>query len=543
VNRRGLWNYILCTLVCLALADSAVALPGDERAYIEFERVGVSRHDADLYTVRKGECLFTIVRRHYTVSKEEALRLLELVGNLNPQLKDINRIYPGQRVLLPRKRPLPAEQATSGGLSGEREGSGVLRYVVKKGESVSFIIHRFGHSGGGIYRILQQVRRLNPEVKDFNRVYPGQVLLFPPEVRREAGLPAGKGDIVVPEGKILPMISHIAGRMGGVVITDGKYGIPVPPSGEVTIDCTKIPVIEMPGGNTILLDLSDRIPASLERVIETAWHTYRVVDVEKGGAVPSLLERIFRAAGGYTLEKIGRQTKIGGTPEVQISVGWLVSRNAETGGSGRYAFNFMTERSDILPLPVKRYALRNGLDIIEIMDGLGVTDDEAAYQAPPLQVLNPGSGLVLACSFLGMLGYVPAAGGDVTVLSGEGVSLSMRAELLLEREGRRVVITSRKVPDQVLHILRERGDRIVAVSEERSRREIIEDIARDMEIPHVYDDFRFSLSRHAGKERGGISLPALRIGDDRGLYLVDYDVDEDIRKLLHEEWKVTLVRY
>ncbi|MBW2675723.1 MAG: LysM peptidoglycan-binding domain-containing protein [Deltaproteobacteria bacterium] len=532
MSRWGLSSYLLAAIVFLVLVDPPVGFSTENTAYISFKRVGVSRHHADPYTVKKNEYLFQIIREKYHVSDRESYQILELVKRFNPQLKDMNVIYPGQKLLLPRKRssgvappghPLPDE------LPDKKNENGVLKYVVKKGDSISYIINRFGNSHGEIYRVLRLVKRLNPKVKNFDSIYPGQTLFFPSEARRKAQPTAESSNVTIPEYKILPVISHIVSRMQGVVITDGSYGIPLPPSGEVTIDCSKVPVIEIPGGNTILLDLSNRIPSDLKGIIESTWNTYRVIGVKGKEMLPPLLERIVRAAGVYTLEKINRQVKIGDRPAVRVFIEWLVSKKSETGGAGRYGFNFLTGISDVLPLPVKTYAQRNGFEIFEIMNGFGITGDEAVYQPSPVQVLDSGGGLILADSLLRMLGHSPVRGAEITVLSGDGLSLSMKTGLLLNVGGTRVIMTSRRVSDPVLNILQEGGDRVVFISEERGRGEIIEDIVRAMNIPSSRDDFRFSLSRQTGKERGDISLPALRLGGGRDLYLVDYDVDKEIQ--------------
>ncbi|TFG93846.1 MAG: LysM domain-containing protein [Syntrophobacterales bacterium] len=546
VSRRGFSSYFLFAILFLALADPSVVFPREDTAYIVFKKVGVSRRHAEPYTVKKGEYLFEIIRGKYNVSGGDIYEILKLVKRFNPQLKNMNVIYPGQKLLLPRKRSSdvpPPERLVPDELPDKKIEDSVLKYVVRGGDSISDIIHGLGNSYGEIYRVLGIVKRLNPKVKNFDRIYPGQTLLLPSVAHREARPPAESRDVTIPENKILPVISHIVSRMQGVVITDGSYCIPVPPSGEVKIDCSKVPVIEIPGGNTLLLDLSNRIPGDLKRIIESTWNTYRVIGVKEKEKVSSLLEKMVGATGVYTLEKINRQTKIGDTPAVRVFIDWIVSKKAETRGAGKYAFNFVAGISDVLPLPVKTYAQRNGLEIIEIMDGFGITGDEVVYQTSPVQVLDPSSGVALAKSLLRMLGNSPMEEVEVTVLNTDGLSLSMKAELLLNVGGTRVIMTSRTVSDHILTILQERGDRVVFVSEERGKREIIEDIIRAIKIPSSPGDFRFSLSQRTGKERGDISLPALRFEGDRQLYLVDYDVDKDIQELLHKEWKVTLVRY
>jgi len=546
VSRWGLSSYLLFVIVLLLLVDPPAAFSREDTAYISFERAGVSRHHTDPYIVKKDEHLFEIIRKKYNVSARDIYRILELVKSVNPQLKNMNVIYPGQKLLLPRKRSssvASAERPLSGKPSAKKDDSGVMKYVVRRGDQISEIIHGFGNSYGEIYKVLRLVKRLNPEVKNFDRIYPGQTLIFPSATRKEAPPSTERRSVAIPKREILPVVRHIVGRMQGVVITNGSYCIPVPPSGEVTIDCSKVPVIEMPGGSTILFDLSNRIPADLKRIIESTWNTYRVVGVKGKEELPSILERILGASGVYTLEKINRQMKIGDTPAVRVFVDWIVSKKAETRGPGRYAFNFVKAASDLVPLPVRVYAKRNGIEIIEIMDGIGIAGDEAVYQSSPVQVLDPGGGVALAQSLLGILGYSPVKGAEITVLSTDGLSLSMKTELSLNVGGTRVIMTSRRVSGQVINILKESGNRFVSVSEERGKREVIEDIVRAVRVPSLRDDFRFSLSRHTGKERGDISLPALRLGGERQLYLVDYDVDKDIQELLHKEWKVKLVRY
>jgi len=54
--------------------------------------------------VKKNDCLFKIIKKKYEVSKKEAYGILKLVKLDNPELKDINVIYPGQRILLPSKK-------------------------------------------------------------------------------------------------------------------------------------------------------------------------------------------------------------------------------------------------------------------------------------------------------------------------------------------------------------------------------------------------------------------------------------------------------
>lgn len=546
MSRSGLSIFLLAVILSIALVTPPGVSSKEDTAYIVFERAGVSEHHADPYIVKKNEHLFEIIRRNYNVSEKDIHRILKLIRQLNPEMKDINVIHPGQRLLLPRKTSpgtsSPVDNPSPPAVAANTKGA-EFRYRVKGGDSISEIIHGFGNKYGEIYRILEEVKRLNPKIRNFNNIYPGQLIRFPHEARKETPPSTDKGGVFVPDYKIVPVISHILERMQESVLTEGSYCIPIPPSGEVTVDCSKVPVIETRGGNTVFFDVSGRIPADLKGIIESTWKTYRVVGGGGGETISSLLERILGAAGVYTLDKVNRQTKIGDAPIVRVYTDWIVSKRAGADETVRYAFNFLRERSDLLPLPVKIYAQRNGFEIIEVMNGSGIEGDETMYQPIPIQFLDSGSGLACAGSLLKVLGYSPVEEVEIALMSGDGLSLSMKAEFLLNREHSRVIITSQRISEPVLRVLRERRDRVVFVSGERSRTEIIEDILRAMDIPFSREDFRFSLSQRTGEKRGDISLPALRLGGGRTLYLVGYDVDKYIQELLHQEWKVKLVQY
>ncbi|MBN2538472.1 MAG: LysM peptidoglycan-binding domain-containing protein, partial [Deltaproteobacteria bacterium] len=379
----GLSSCLLVIILFLVLTDPQIALSKEDTAYISFKRVGVSKDQSDAYIVKKNEWLFDIIQRRYQVSKSEVLRILELVKNFNPQLKDLDAIYPGQKLLLPKKRSSEALSTTgttnqaSGVLSEEKREDIILKYVIKRGDNVSGIIRKkYGGSRGKIYRMLERVRLLNPMIRNLDRIYPGQTLHLPPATQEMAPLPDISSDgITIPEYKILPVISHIVGRMYGVIITDGNYCIPIPPSGEVKIDCSRVPVIETHEGNTILLDLSNKIPAELKGVIESTWENYRVVSVKEREKISTILERILHDSGVYTMKDVNQYKKIGSTPATRIFVEWLVSRKSQPKETGNYVFNFVSESSRLLPSPVKAYADKDGLEIIEIMDGLGIAED------------------------------------------------------------------------------------------------------------------------------------------------------------------------
>ncbi len=103
----------------------------------------------DTYIVQRGDYLAKIARNCNVP--------LATIISLNPQISNINRIYPGQVIRLTSAGTIPDTGRT---------------YIVQRGDYLSLIAWRFGTT---VWELL----RLNPEITNPSRIYPGQVIRLP----------------------------------------------------------------------------------------------------------------------------------------------------------------------------------------------------------------------------------------------------------------------------------------------------------------------------------------------------------------------------
>lgn len=436
-------------------------------------------------------------------------------------------------------------------------------YIVKKGDIVTKIIYRqLGAKYGDIYKILKIVKRLNPKIKNMNRILPGQKLMLPGKdvlkttmmgnasvTGRETALAdAGMEAIpLIPKENYLPVIRHTINCLDGSAITDGNYYIPIPPAGQVTINCSTVPIIELDDGSKILLDLSGQIPDDLKKMIESTWKNYSIVRGKKG--IFSLLEEIISKSETYSFKNFGKHMKVGKIPQLKIWLDWLVSSKTSTKKKPRlYGLNLVRNHSHLLPRPIKKYAEKNDLTVIEIMEKSGIVNaTDENYTVPYLPTINSGTNRELAVSLLTTLGYTPIKNTEVKVFDSikDGFTLSVKADLLIRSEGKCVIINFKKIPQQFINIFKKRDTKIIFISEREGKKEVLQKVLYAMNIPFSVGNVEFLIPEKANNPRAIICLPTIKIRTDKNVsyHFVDFDVDNEINGLLHKKWGVNLIRY
>jgi tyrosinase len=104
------------------------------------------------YTVIRGDTLFNIATRYGTT--------VQAIINVNPQITNPNRIFPGQVINVPEGGIIPPT------------GPGAIAYTVVRGDTLFNIATRYGTT-------VQVLLNANPQITNANRIFPGQVITIP----------------------------------------------------------------------------------------------------------------------------------------------------------------------------------------------------------------------------------------------------------------------------------------------------------------------------------------------------------------------------
>ena len=167
----------------------------------------------DPHIVQKNEPLINLFKQKGEITYKNFQGFLRIFRQINPHVRDIDKILPGQHIFIPIKK------LESDALPGQSTGivtipfvtiinvkeiieSHSTAYEIQKGDSIFRLIDsKFRRHGKKSY---QEGTRLfwliNPDIEDLNRIYPGQAILLPdPAMRNQPWNPSlfdRKGNLV-----------------------------------------------------------------------------------------------------------------------------------------------------------------------------------------------------------------------------------------------------------------------------------------------------------------------------------------------------------
>ena len=535
-------RFVFVTLLLAGLASfclAATTQAQEDTAHLVLRKKGTAKDRPSVYIVQKGDNLSTIIRRKLGKPASESASVSRLVRKLNPQIRNVNRIYPGQKIALPR---LASEPGKTG-------------YVVRKGDSLSAILHeRLGVPAAEMARWIGLTKKLNPGLADPNRIYPGQALILPdrgesaPGPVERADAPPMDARMFRPTDRDLEIIAALVRQSGGTVVRSGKVFIPLTEEEHLAVDCADIPMVELADGSRIFLDFGRRIPADTAGLVRSRWPNFSVISDGGTEGVFSALAGIFGASRDYTFRRHEGALDIGASPALKLRVDWILSRKGPDGQENTLCGVCRTSgRSQPIPEPVTRFAEKKGVTVFEIDEGTGAARvGQALPSAPDIPSLDAGGNRAFVGSLLDTLGYTYAKDRRIPVSEAtqDGSPLAIRTDYSVRIGARTVVIHFGDLPAPFQVKLNESGMGLVQIAGDDERRAVLEKVLKGLEIPYVSETAEFRPPEDGSPSRWLLTLGVIRVTSEKGtLYLVPSDADRDLCAFIRERWNRQLVLY
>ncbi|UCD86837.1 MAG: LysM peptidoglycan-binding domain-containing protein [Desulfobacterales bacterium] len=358
----------------------------------------------DTYTVRRGDHIWELLRRRGCMAERDLANFTAILRRLNPHIRNVNRIYPGQEILIPLKQ-MKSQDITSGAVDRFvtipfipdilytdytlHPGDHVLKVAA---ELHGLQVHQLPE------RYLQTLKRLNPGIKNLNRVYPGQkvripeiasegpsseiALLGPSSARRSTGTPSLERRR---QASPWSTLSASVRPLGGTLIESGHYFFPAKDKGNIKLDLSAFPVIELAGGRRLLLDTGRRLSEDTENVIRAFWKPLTIVRKEPGESRRSLLDKVFRTIHGGEV----RQTVDIAMSDIGIHVtlrgDWiLVQKGGEHSPPGYHCITLITDPHERISAALRDYLAGKNIRVSDVLpEGVDEDTNPEAQESDP----------------------------------------------------------------------------------------------------------------------------------------------------------------
>jgi hypothetical protein len=421
-------GFILTAVLVLYLAPPAMAQADEtvgKEGTLEYKSY-IIRYDrgwdilCDPYQVQKYDWVLKIFRQKGEIAHRDFREFMGIFKRLNPHIKDVDRILPGQHIDIPLKK-IP-----QGTLPGQSSGvvtipfvtitsvaqlisNSAREYVIRKGDVVSRLVARqFGDFGTKSYQEgLKMFAAVNPHIKDLDKIYTGQKVYLPaPSVRRQPWYESifdAKGNIVqeirpsaalptpaaAPKAREIPT-TQVAGDQGpfaqaasaleGKLYNKGTYYLPTRGHKDFELDLSSFPVIELKNKKRFILSQEERImdldPKALEAILPS---DARLVTIPQDPNVLEILQAV-----GESQERAGETSSrrlafSSHGVDVQVSAKWIETIPAVGDEEPRHiCITPIAASAEGTPESIYRYLDQHNIVIKEILP-----DQSTAQKTPP----------------------------------------------------------------------------------------------------------------------------------------------------------------
>ena len=558
----------LVSLLSLCPWDGSSAQPKDEETYsisltqtaepeVETEqevRVEEKKDDIRLegkevvtetYTVKKGDHLWQLLRERGVLEKKNLPELLSALKKLNSAFANLDRIYPGDKILI----PLTITPATGLSLVAQKGEETVISveqlkdlklesYTVQQGDSLIKVVKgRYSLKNEQINEVyLQILSRLNPEIKNLDRIYPGQAVRLPiyaPQIVRmpikrkkpsvgppdttqaSAATPSSLPEEKKGPSSLTQQLTEFFALLGEEWINTGEHFIPLKAGGQVNLKAEAFPILSLGNGQRVIIDLYNELPEKMALVIAANWDNYRVIHLNGDDGLRSALNKILPACESYRVYKQGEPLELQGDITLQVSADWIIQTSGDP--SKTFLINVADKSGSRIPPELRAFLANLGVKSIEYPP---VQDPTGEAPAPgKIDVLFAGKDKEAVIeTVLNLTGRTFSRDVEMPVIQGQksGVSLVVKADFFLYVDGKDSIIDFTGIGPDIIPLLKEYKVSVLSLAHEQDPAQIV---SRTLDFIGVKFDSKphpFTATAKEDSKNFKLTIPGIIFRDNHG---------------------------
>ncbi|MFC1816216.1 hypothetical protein ACFL0M_09810 [Thermodesulfobacteriota bacterium] len=576
---------LLLLIICFYIGCFIIPLPAD--GAILYKNY-VIRPDkgrnilCDSYTVQKNDWVYKLFRQRGEISHKDFPEFIRIFKRINTHLSNINRILPGQHILIPLKKidsdVLPEKFSGIVAIPfvnisnvPETLKAHAQKHEVQKGEFISRLVARgFGAYGTESYNHGEKLFRImNPEISDLNRIYPGQSIYIPlAAVKNQPWYPflfdsSGKvksrldfAGVTAPEKSVPGSYSleerldtlkgpfeKVAALLDGKLLNQGVYYFPRPGEADLKLDLSQFPVIELKDGERILFARNDAKPLWNFNLLKSFWRNLKIVPVSRADALEQILNSAF-GTDGSSLSKTSLLISEHGV-RTEIRAQWKIDKPSESGEKARrLCITFINSPDQRTPPSISEYLEQHDIITREILLSKKDAGEDAGRQSEKV----PDTASVKKVSIVPFNGprafvenlakvlkyrYVNNVG---ITFPYAGIQIEAQSDLISKDDDKEVFIDFGDLYGDAVQAIAQTGRTIIKITAKDSPDEIIEKILRAMGGTYSIKPV-FWAAKRPSNFNTSITIPGFLISDTGtpGILIATVPLPEAIIRFLKQQ--------
>jgi|GEM_PF-4606280 len=180
---------LLFISLCLYFTGGTISASVPKRITFEKEASKKNKYNVSFtYRVQEGNTIYSILQ-YFNPDKKDLSNLINKVKEMNPHIRNIDRIYPGQELKLPEEFKNNTANTTPFTDKYHQPVGNyeTQKYTVKSGDYLIKVLKEEGGvSNKLIYNeYLELFQKLNPDISDFKKLKTGQEITLPTPVKKK----------------------------------------------------------------------------------------------------------------------------------------------------------------------------------------------------------------------------------------------------------------------------------------------------------------------------------------------------------------------
>ncbi len=586
--RRLFITWLVIIFICIIAPYSA----GSALLYKNY----IVRYDkgwdilCDPYVVQKDDWVFKLFRQRGEISHKDFPEFLNIFKRINPHIRNIDMIRPGQHIFIPLKK------LKKDSLPGQSSGIVTIPFVtisnvpdiinpystehiVQEGEFISRLIAQGYDTRYGTKpynEAIKLFRLINPDVVDLDRIYQGQKLYIPNSSIRNKpwykSLFDSSGNIIIkpdlnsspaktPE-PFIPTVKHdntpsrfaeIASILDAKLLNKGIYSFPGHGKADYKLDLSSFPLIELKDKTKILLALSpDKDKDKGKKInepdltaIKSYWSNVKIVPIANKDSTEQALDAVMES-----FEKKAFKNKILFSDQglkVEVSGKWIIEQPYFAGEEKTHlCITPVNDPDERTPDSIVRYLEQHNIIIKDFLKDFKKTKDKSKKAQKENTAKNPiiidfSDHKTFVKNLLTAMGYNYAQNVAIT-FPYAGIQIKALSNLISTNNVKPLLVDFGDLYGDAIIAIKKTGLDIIQIKEKDSAYKVIEKIFEALEVSYAKDP-TFLAAKRPIIYNTSLTIPGYLISNKKQhkILLATTSINDDIVQFLTNQGIKVLV--